>query len=157
VREDLELCLRGHLAQVAVPEQWSQLRELAHSVNRLIARWKKAERGGAVAGPEPAALQALVLDMPVPVFLVDSERRILEVSQAACSWLGAARGALVGRGIGEVLPDPAFLDTLASTCARVGAGEATSLSQTTRIGANRVALRAVGAGSQGVVAVVALG
>ncbi|MFH1468854.1 MAG: PAS domain-containing protein [Pseudomonadota bacterium] len=161
VREDLELCLRGHLAEVAVPGHWRQMKDLGRSINRLIVRWKKGEVGGAEpsreAGLDLGALQAMVLDMPVPVFLTGGEGPILEVSQTACAWLGAPREALVGRGIDQVLPDAAFLDTLKAVCARVGAGEAASIVQVSTIGANRVAVRAVAAGPIGVVAVIAVG
>jgi len=161
VREDLELCLRGHLAEVAVPAYWRPLKDLGHSINRLIARRKKGESSGPESaresGLELSALLATVVDLPMPVFLAAAHGPILEVSQTACAWLGAPREALVGRGIDQVLPDAAFLDTLHMVCARVGAGEAASIAQITTIGANRVALRAVSAGSQGIVAVIAVG
>jgi len=137
------------------------MKDLGHSINRLIVRWKKSEAGGGEpardAGVDPGVLQAMVLDMPVPVFLVAAEGGILEVSQTACGWLGVAREGLVGRGIDQVLPDAAFLDTMKAVCARVGAGEAASIAQISMIGANRVAIRAVAAGSAGVRVVIAVG
>ncbi len=159
VREELELCLRGHQSQVNVPTEWRQLRDLTHSINRLLARWKKGD-GGAAPQPRPVsrqAIEACVVDMPVPVFLVSAERRVLQVSQAACAWLGVEREGLVGRDLAELLPDAAFLDTLSVSCARVARGEAPSVAHTLQLGANRLTLRAVNAESIGVLAVIAVG
>ena len=102
-------------------------------------------------------LGACIADLPVPVFLVDGERRVHAVSGAACSWLGSQRDQIVGRNLSELLPDPAFLDTLGAACASVASGRAPSVAKTAQVGANRVALRAVGAGSLGVLAIVAVG
>jgi PAS domain-containing protein len=159
VREELELAMRGHVGQVAVPTEWRHLRDLTHSINRLLDRWKRGggERGGDAAGMDPALLASALGEVPVPVFLVRSDLVVLGVSQAACAWLGAQPDALVGRGVAELLPDEAFLDTLRATCAQVAGGEPPTAAASGQLGANRVAVRALNAGQAGVVAIVAVG
>ncbi len=157
VREELELAMRGHVGQVAVPSEWRHLRDLTHSINRLLSRWKRGERGGGSRPIDPELLASMVADVPVPVFLVGVDLAVLGTSQAACTWLGAQPDALIGHKLGELLPDQAFLDTLAAACARVAGGEQSSLAHTTQLGGNRVAIRVVNTGSSGVVAIVAVG
>ena len=157
VREELELAMRGHVGQVNVPSEWKHLRVLTHSINRLLIRWKRGDRGGGSAGVDPAVLVSMVTDMPVPVFVVGPDLAVRGLSQAACSWLASPQEALVGRNIGELLPDPAFIETLAAACASVAGGEQPACVQVTQIGGNRVSIRAVNTGAVGVVAIVAVG
>ncbi len=157
VREELELAMRGHVGQVAVPSEWKHLRDLTHSINRLLIRWKRGDRGGGGGGLDPAVLTGMVTDLPVPVFMVGADLAVVGVSAAAAAWLSSTPDALVGKPLGELLPDPAFLDTLRAACAQVAGGDPKTSAQATQIGANRVAIRAVNTGSAGVVAVVAVG
>lgn len=155
LREELELVMRGHVASVAVPSEWKNLRELAHSINRLIARWKKGDN--ASSSDLRAKTAALVEGLQVPVFLTDGELRIFHTSDATLQWLGCARESLVGRPIGEVLPDRALVDALLAACGRVSRKEANIVADTSRVGGNRVRLVVTDAGSEGVLAVISVG
>ncbi len=157
VREELELAMRGHVAQVAVPSEWKHLRDLTHSINRLLIRWKRGDKSPGAGGLDPALLASLVVDMPVPVFLVGADLVVQGVSQSAASWLSADPESLKGRSLSELLPDPAFLDTLGAACARAAEAGTTPVARATQIGGNRAAVRAIHTGAAGVVAVIALG
>ncbi len=161
VREELELAMRGHVPTVAIPMDWSQLRELTHSINRLLVRWKKAAAGApriSETGEELAPLLATTLeDLVVPAFLLrsaggaaDEEQPlcIAQASDGACQWLGCGREALVGRHLGEVLPDPMFLDTLKAAYASVASGQRASAAEQVKTGTLGFRIRILRAGNQ---------
>ncbi len=157
VREELELAMRGHVAQVAVPSEWKHLRDLTHSINRLLIRWKRGDKAAGGGGLDPSLLSSMAVDMPVPVFLVGADMVVQGVSRSAAAWLSAKPEELMGRKLPELLPDQAFLDTVGAACARAAEAGSTPVSQTTNIGGNRAAVRAIQTGSAGVVAIIALG
>jgi PAS domain-containing protein len=157
VREELELAMRGHIGQIAVPTEWRHLRDLTHSINRLLYRWKRGDQGSEAAELDPGLLVSMVQDMPVPVFMVGTELEVLGVSGAAAAWLQVQPDALEGRKLAELLPDHAFLELLSKAVASVTRGAQPTAAQATSVGGNRVAIRVVKTGVTGVVAIVAVG
>lgn len=166
VRDDLELAMRGHLEQVKAGMEWDQMRDLAHSINRLLGRWRQAAAAQPAAAPSsPAAdpallaanLAALVSNLAVPVFLLDAEARVVQASGAASQWLGVPLASLAGARIGDVLPEPAFQEKVHGVCARLLRKEATNLSESALVGANQARIVGMRADPDGAFVLVSIG
>jgi PAS domain-containing protein len=99
----------------------------------------------------------MIEGLPVPVFLTDGELRVIHTSDAALQWLNTPREALLGRPIGEILPDRALVDALLAACGRVTRKEANIVADTSRLGGNRVRLVVTDAETEGVLTLVSVG
>ncbi len=121
LRDELELALHGHLSRVSTVVDWKELRDLAHSVDRVLGRWSRAGAGGRDRSTAPdagiEAIGVMVRGLSVPVFLVEGCDKLLEISDGALSWLGLNRDQALARGLATLLPDEAFLDSLRAACA----------------------------------------
>lgn len=171
LREETELSLRGHQTKVRAPAEWDHLRDLAHSINRVLLRWRKAETALQAGGDQrhapkggglgPEALCSLVEPLPNPVFVVSAhpgaQPEVLGASRAAAAWLQQPPEALRGRRIADLLPDPAFVDTLNQVCARLASGKEPAFSSSAQVGDNPAHIRATRSGSAAPVVIVSVG
>ncbi|MCB9794115.1 MAG: PAS domain-containing protein [Alphaproteobacteria bacterium] len=117
VREETELAIRGHIERVEAPARWTQLEELAHTINRALER---------AHGKAPAAdpkLETLVAATTTPVFVLDDAARVTSTNELAARWLGAPVEQLVGRPLPELVPDAAARDTLSGMLRALGEGQ----------------------------------
>ena len=157
VREELELALRGHVSEVKAPMEWDQLRELTHSINRLLTRWQRSDGSTGGAGLDPLVLGALLNSLSTPVFLLDTQGRVLAVSQVACDWLAVQRESLLQKSISTILPDPGFLGTLKASYEKVNAPPENLVAETTRLGQNTVRISVVSTDAKNIMALISVG